>query len=101
VRLLLVTTNVVPSSPIRVTLMVEALSSSGVTFQKTPFFIVTNVETSNLTRGRKFSSKQSLYALCFIVVPRSDYTLTLKMEAACSSETSLDSELTIQRYINI
>jgi hypothetical protein len=45
VRRLLVTANVVPSSPIIVTLMMEALSSSetlvephGVTSQKTPFF---------------------------------------------------------------
>jgi hypothetical protein len=44
VRRLLVTASVVPSSPILVTLMMEALSSSetphGVTFQKTPFFAV-------------------------------------------------------------
>jgi hypothetical protein len=48
VRRLLVTASVVPSSPILVTLMKEALSSSetlflqephGVTSQKTPFFI--------------------------------------------------------------
>jgi hypothetical protein len=54
---LLVTANV-PSSLILVTLMMEALSSSetsvlqephGVTSQKTPFFIVTAVKTSNLT----------------------------------------------------
>jgi hypothetical protein len=52
------TANVVPSSPILVTLMMEALSSPkrrflqephGVTSQKTPFFIVTAVKTSNLT----------------------------------------------------
>jgi hypothetical protein len=55
---LLVTTSVVPSSLILVTLINEALSSSetsvhtephGVTSQKTPFFIVTAVKTSNLT----------------------------------------------------
>jgi hypothetical protein len=54
----LVTATVLPSSPILVTLMKEALSSSesrflqeslGVTSQKTPFFIVTAVKTSNLT----------------------------------------------------
>jgi hypothetical protein len=58
VRRLLVTANVVHSSPIIVTLMKEALRSSehrllqephGVTSQKTSFFIVTAVETSNLT----------------------------------------------------
>jgi hypothetical protein len=50
--------SVVPSSPILVTLMKAALSSfetsvlqepRGVTSQKTPFFIVTAVKTSNLT----------------------------------------------------
>jgi hypothetical protein len=54
---LLVTANVVSSSPILVTLMKEALSSSetsvltratGVTSQKTSFFIVTSLKTSNL-----------------------------------------------------
>jgi hypothetical protein len=53
-----VTANVVPSSPNLVTLMMEALRSSetsvlqqlhGVTSQKTQFFIVTSVKTSNLT----------------------------------------------------
>jgi hypothetical protein len=48
----------VPSAPILVTLMMEELGSSetrflqephGVTSQKTPFFIVTAVKTSNLT----------------------------------------------------
>jgi hypothetical protein len=56
VRRLLLTANVVPSSPILVTLMKEALSSSetsviqephGLTSQKTPFFIVTAMKTSN------------------------------------------------------
>jgi hypothetical protein len=55
---LLVAASVVPSSPILVTLMKEALGSPkrrylqephGLTFQKTPFFIVTGVKTSNLT----------------------------------------------------
>jgi hypothetical protein len=58
VRRLLVAASVVPNSPILVTLMKEALGSSkrrflqephGVTSQKTPFFVVTAVETSNLT----------------------------------------------------
>jgi hypothetical protein len=57
VRGLLVTASFVPISPILVTLMKEALSSSdmsvqephGVTSQKTQFFIVTAVNTSNLT----------------------------------------------------
>jgi hypothetical protein len=51
-RRTLVTVSVVPSSPILVTLMKEALSSSEtsvLTSQKTPFFIVTAVKTSNLT----------------------------------------------------
>jgi hypothetical protein len=53
VRRLLVTANV-HSSPILATLMNEALSSSEMSVhtratQKTPFFIVTAVKTSNLT----------------------------------------------------
>jgi hypothetical protein len=56
-RTLLVTTSVVPSSPILVTLMKEALSTSETSVltratrrtQKTPFFIVTAVKISNLT----------------------------------------------------
>jgi hypothetical protein len=57
-RLLLVTASIVPSSPILVTLMKEALSfpetsvlqkSHGVTSQKIPFLIVKAVKTSNLT----------------------------------------------------
>jgi hypothetical protein len=55
---LLVTENVVPRSPILVTLMMEAIRSSGtlgltrargVTSHKTAFFIVTAEKTSNLT----------------------------------------------------
>jgi hypothetical protein len=54
---LLDTAGVVPNSPILVTLMKEALSSSetsvlephGVASKKTPFFIVTSVKTSNFT----------------------------------------------------
>jgi hypothetical protein len=54
---LLVTANVVPSSPILVTLMLEVIRSSenkflqeshGVTSWKTAFFIVTSVKISNL-----------------------------------------------------
>jgi hypothetical protein len=64
VRRLLVTASVVPSSPILVILMMEALSSSetrliqephGVTYQKTAFFIVTAVKTSNLTKIRRLA----------------------------------------------
>jgi hypothetical protein len=56
---LLVSVNVVPSSPILVTLMMEAICSSewtvlkeprGVTPQKTAFLMVTIIKTSNLTR---------------------------------------------------
>jgi hypothetical protein len=54
----LVAANVVPSSPILVTLIMEAINSfetsvlkepHGVTSQKTSFFIVTAVKTSNLS----------------------------------------------------
>jgi hypothetical protein len=53
--------NIVPSSPILVTLMMEALRSSeyqflqepqGVITQKAGFFIVTATKTSNLTLER-------------------------------------------------
>jgi hypothetical protein len=56
VHRLLVTANVVPSSPIVDTLMMEALSSSetsephGVTSQKTVMFLITAVKTSNPTQ---------------------------------------------------
>jgi hypothetical protein len=58
-RRLLVEACIVPSSPILVTLMKEALDFSetrflqephSVTSQKTPFFIATAVKTSNLTK---------------------------------------------------
>jgi hypothetical protein len=56
---LLVAVSVIPSSQILVTLMKGALTTSkslflqepyGITSQKTPFFIVIAVKTSNLTR---------------------------------------------------
>jgi hypothetical protein len=57
VHQLLVTANVVPSSPILVTLMIEMVSSSnqpnGVTFQETAFFLVTAVKTSNITCDKR------------------------------------------------
>jgi hypothetical protein len=65
-RRLLVTAKVVPSSPILVILMMEALSSSetsflqgphGVTSQKTPFFKVTALKPPNLTGNKMFSKK--------------------------------------------
>jgi hypothetical protein len=75
VRRLLVAACVVPSSPIFVTLMKEVppkrrflQEPHGVTTQKTPFFIVTAVKTSNLTNT---------------------ILVTLMMEALCSSETSV------------
>jgi hypothetical protein len=48
----LVTANVVPSSPILVTLMMEELRSSETSekSEKTAFFIVTALITSNLTK---------------------------------------------------
>jgi hypothetical protein len=58
VRRLLVTANVIPSSPILVTLMMESYvppkrrflqEPHGITSRKTPFFIVTAAKTSNLT----------------------------------------------------
>jgi hypothetical protein len=67
VRRLLVTASVVPSSPIIVTLVKEALSSSETSIltraiqrniQKTPFFIVTAVKTSNPINHTYFRIKE-------------------------------------------
>jgi hypothetical protein len=61
VRQLLVTANVVPGSPIFVTLLTEAIPSSEtsvltiatlVTSQKTVIFMVTALKTSNLTEHK-------------------------------------------------
>jgi hypothetical protein len=60
--------SVVRSSPILVTLMREALSSSeksvltiaGGTSQKTPFFIITAVKSSNLTSYRLIHSSETV-----------------------------------------
>jgi hypothetical protein len=69
VRRLVVTASVVPSSPILVILMKEALSSSetlvlkephDVTSQKTPFFIITAVKTSNLTQVKTVRQTSSV-----------------------------------------
>jgi hypothetical protein len=63
VRRLLVAASVVPSSPILVTLLKERQvppkrrflqEPHDVTSQKTPFFIVTAVKTSNLTKSTQF-----------------------------------------------
>jgi hypothetical protein len=61
--------NVVPSSPIIATLMLEALSSSemsvltrathGVTCQKTPFFIVTAVKNLRSYNNDNYTSNNS------------------------------------------
>jgi hypothetical protein len=47
ISIIRVTVNVVPSSPIVVTLMMEGLCFSGVTSQKTAFFIVIAVKTQH------------------------------------------------------
>jgi hypothetical protein len=113
---LLVAANV-PSSPILVTLMKEALSSSEtsvltrtthVTSQKTPFFIVTAVKTSNFTvevANQIIYLKNAVFwdvtpfcscARCVLrlqviahVFSSSPILVTLMMEAICSSETSV------------
>jgi hypothetical protein len=83
VRRLLVTANVVPLSPVLVTLMMEELSSS---------------ETSVLTRATRRNITQ--YHLVFLrtvrrvlvtanVFPTSPILVTLIMEDLCSSETSV------------
>jgi hypothetical protein len=72
-RTLLVTVNGVPISPTLVTLMMEALSSSetsvlqqphGVTSQKTAFFIVTAVKTSNRTTFDRTARCYTLLVFC-------------------------------------
>jgi hypothetical protein len=77
-RTLLVTANV-PSSQILVTPMMEALSSSeksvlkephGITSQKTPFFIVTAIKTSNLTLFKEsiqtyWNKKEKIYIFSY------------------------------------
>jgi hypothetical protein len=42
---------------------------------------------------------ECLLATCFTLASYSTYSLTLKMEAICSSETSVDFQRTTQRYI--
>jgi hypothetical protein len=76
VRRLLVAACVVPSSPIRVTLMKEAQvppkrqflqEPHGVTLQKTPFFRVTAVKTSNLTiknSVKQYNFGRSIFSTC-------------------------------------
>jgi hypothetical protein len=63
-----------PSSPTLVTLMKEPLSSSKrrflqephrVTSQKTPFFLVTAVKTSNLTKGFQVTSMPMWVLRCY------------------------------------
>jgi hypothetical protein len=72
VRRLLVTANVVPSSPILVILMKEALSSSeksvltdpyGVTSQKTPFLTASNDHTRDSPSCTRLSNQFVLYNL--------------------------------------
>jgi hypothetical protein len=74
VRRLLVTANVVPSSPILVTLMMEVIRSS---------------ETSVLTRYLIFLRSVRRLLVTASVVPSSPILVTLMMEALNSSETSV------------
>jgi hypothetical protein len=46
-----------------------------------------------------FSIGKSFLATCFMLVTCSTYSLTLKMEATYSSETSVDFQRITQRYI--
>jgi hypothetical protein len=45
------------------------------------------------------SSEDALTAACFVLVPDFGYYLTLKMEAVCSSETSINVHQTTQCHI--
>jgi hypothetical protein len=43
-------------------------------------------------QGRRISQARALLAICFTLVSGLAYSSTLKMEATCYSETSVDSE---------
>jgi hypothetical protein len=96
VRWLLVTANVVPNSPILVAL-IEAIRCSerwflqephGVTSQKTRFFIVAVVKTSNLTFEVFLRSVRRLLVIAN-VVPSSPNLVNLMIGALSSTETSV------------
>jgi hypothetical protein len=110
VRRLLVTANVVPSLPIIVTLMMNALSSPnrpflrephGVTSEETPFFSLHYVHKNWYPVSGKYQvfirSVRRLLVTAN-VVPSSPILVTLMMEALRSSETSV---LTRVRRCNI
>jgi hypothetical protein len=47
----------------------------------------------------KLAASQAMHDACFMLVCCLDYSSTLKTEATCSSETSVDFQWTKRRYI--
>jgi hypothetical protein len=97
-------TNIVPSSQILVTLMMEALHSSslqephGVTPQKTAFFIVTAVTTK--CSCRVLSSVTMLYSLVKAINASEEY-ITSKISVGLSSYTPYGKTLPNHHNVNI
>jgi hypothetical protein len=79
---LVVTANVIPSSPILVTLLMEALSCSETSF-------LTRFERLNIQEHGILHSQHRENLKYYNVVPSSPILATLMMQALCSSETSL------------
>jgi hypothetical protein len=109
VRRLLVAASVIPSSPIRVTLMKEALSSPkrrflqeshGVTFQKTQFFIVAAVKTSNITSTSLARSSMSVRIMGVVTQWQILYLLMLwTCSGICSHSSAAVGSETDESYI--
>jgi hypothetical protein len=50
--------------------------------------------------GSKNKPSRAMLATCFMLVSRLAYSLTLKLEATCSSETSADFQLTTWCFVH-
>jgi hypothetical protein len=63
------------------------------------FIFLDITPSSPLKVNRRFGGTYCLHPQGFTLVSYSAYSSTLKMEATCSSETSVDFQLTTRRYI--